>query len=160
MKNFLLLFAFAIGMMVQAQISMDLPSVSKIMIEDNATVEIRYSPTSKIQFSGSQQEFNDRVVADSELLMIKGNSSTKPVRARIYTSSLDAIQIAGNANVTVEGFSVLDRLNVYAKDNGELDLGKIKINSLLVEQNGSSKVSAPGAKNTRLIKDGVLTATN
>lgn len=159
MKNVMIVIAFTFGMIAGAQVSMDLPAVSKIMIDDNAIVEIKYAPTSRIQFSGTQQEFINRVATDSGVLMIKDNQSGKKIRARIYTANLSAIQISGNADVTVEGFNTINQLSVSIKENSKLDMGNIKINNLLIDQEKSSTVIAPGAKSTQLIMDGALIDT-
>ena len=161
MKNLLLMGAFAIGMVVQAQVSMDLPSISKIMVDDASSVEIRYGLSNKIQYSGSEEEFNDLVKATSGSLIIKGSAKMDSnKRIRIYLRDFSGIQVSGNSNVTVEGFKILERLNISAKDNAVLDMGTTPINKLMIDQEGSSTVTADGAKSTTLIKDGMLTTAN
>ena len=137
---------------------METSSFTTIDIDSDATIEIRYSPSAKIQSSGSMDDLKSMVSTSANRLNLKGGDSNS--KMRIYTRSLNAIKVSGNANVTVEGFSSIDKLTVMTDENAKLDLGSTKINDLSINQNGNSSVNSTGAATTMLIKDGNMVTMN
>ncbi|PRP67174.1 GIN domain-containing protein [Nonlabens agnitus] len=157
MKNLLLGIMLAIAGISTAQVSMEIDGFSSIKIDSDAIIEIRYAPTSKIQFNGSMEDMKSMISSTSNRLQVNGgNSATK---IRIYTRDLNAIQISGAASVTVNGFNALDRLTVMTNESASLDLGNTRINNLSINQSGNSNVTATGATSKTVIKDGVVVSS-
>lgn len=135
MKKILLIAAIAIAGTATAQVSKELNSFNRLKINSNAQIEIHHSISSKIQFSGNQNQLDQSITTNDDNTLELNSLTNNPAdRYRIYTNNLQALQIDGNAKITFVGFDKLNRLSVKSNNAAQLDLGDMVVTNLVMDE--------------------------
>ncbi|KQC34202.1 hypothetical protein AAU57_13295 [Nonlabens sp. YIK11] len=154
MKKIILIACLAIAGTINAQVSKDLNRFNRIKIDSNAQIEVHLSQTSKIQFSGSEDQLDQYIISNEVGTLELRTSNDKDSRYRIYTNDLKALQIEGNAIVTFKGFDTLDRLSIKTSKDALVDLGSIVVTNLVVDKDKDSTVRVAAASGATYRIDG------
>lgn len=155
MKKILFIAIITVAATVQAQVSKNVNSFKRLLIDSNATVEIIKSNDSKVQFTGNAVELDQIITKnDSEVLKIQSKENDLNQHYRIYTNDLVALQIDGNAKVTFKGFDSLKVLSIKTTKDSNVDLGKTLVANLVINRNANSSVKVAEVNTKTEIVDG------
>jgi hypothetical protein len=157
MRTLLFIIAMATGFCSTGQVSMDLEDFSRLQVDGNAIVEVRYGTDSKIQMATTPKDDARKMITNSSgVLRIKSDPNMEQMRVRVYTNDLDGIQAMGNARVKVIGFRPMNQLTVITKGNSTVDLGDLTVNKLVIDSSGVSAVNSKNSGTTIMKKNGKL----
>lgn len=140
--------------------TMQIDDFENLSIQSNAEISVIKSSKDQIVTNLTDEQLQSyRIESKNNTLIISYQGTDEPENAkmRVYTSSLNAIQVDGKAVVDVsDRFKFFNKLHISAKNGATVELNNNRVKFLYANHTSDARVNARKSKFTQLIIDGKI----